>query len=458
MTTTIDRAAPAPVRGADPGPSRVTRARALLACGVAYAVFYPVVNDGIAATLYDGYSRLDQAVSELSAAGAPTQNFLTATGPIFVLLLIGFGLGIWRSAHGKRSLRVAGALVMAHGAMSFLWMFAPMSQREVIAAGGATWSDSMHLILASATGIFVSAYTTATAVAFGWAFRIYSLATIAASLTFGLLSAQVGKIEAGDPTPYMGLLERIGIGAWLLWLVVVALILLRHDPGASRDDPGTFDARLHLFRVGRRPGAEDRRARTGARRIVIGTLGALAGLAGAEHGIGEILQGSVRPKGLVIESWPTAPAMEILQGEPAMTVVPNLLVTGILATVVALGAALWAIYYSSHPRFSSVFVVLSVLLLLVGGGFGPPLLGLIVGIGAMHKAGSSRRSVGSVMARVWPWFLFVAVFGYLGLMPGTVLLSLLADYESTGLIAALSVLAFSGAISAMAGAGAQGRT
>lgn len=44
----------------------VTPRIGLLASGLLYAALYPIVNDLIAATLYDGYSRMDQAVSELS--------------------------------------------------------------------------------------------------------------------------------------------------------------------------------------------------------------------------------------------------------------------------------------------------------------------------------------------------------------------------------------------------------
>jgi hypothetical protein len=44
---------------------------------------------------------------------------------------------------------------------------------------------------------------------------------------FGLLSGQVDKLAAGAPTPWMGLLERIGIGAWLLWMASVAMVLWR---------------------------------------------------------------------------------------------------------------------------------------------------------------------------------------------------------------------------------------
>jgi hypothetical protein len=211
------------------GAGDLTVRQALLACGVLYAVLYPVVNDAIAATIYDGYNRTSQAVSELSATGAPPRSFLMAVGPVFSLLQVGFGVGMWQSALGKRSIRVAGVLMVAHGLMSLLWVFAPMSDRDVIAAGGGTSADTMHLVLSAGTGLFVAAYVATLAIAFGWLFRLYSLLTVAAALVFGMLSAQVDRIEAGDPTPYMGLLERIGIGAWLLWLAVASVVLLRRN-------------------------------------------------------------------------------------------------------------------------------------------------------------------------------------------------------------------------------------
>ena len=43
-----------------------------------------------------------------------------------------------------------------------------------------------------------------------------------------------------------------------------------------------------------------------ATRITVSTFGAMAGLAGIEHGIGEILQGGAAPEGVMILSWPWA--------------------------------------------------------------------------------------------------------------------------------------------------------
>ena len=73
-----------------------------------------------------------------------------------------------------------------------------------------------------------------------------------------------------------------------------------------------------------------------ATRVTVSTFGVLAGLAGIEHGIGEVFQGNVAPDWVMIESWPDSEVFDILSGEPAMTLVPNLLLTGILATVLVI--------------------------------------------------------------------------------------------------------------------------
>jgi len=39
-------------------------------------------------------------------------------------------------------------------------------------------------------------------------------------------------------------------------------------------------------------------------KVTVSTLGALMGLAGIEHGIGETLQGNIAPDGMMILSWP----------------------------------------------------------------------------------------------------------------------------------------------------------
>lgn len=184
---------------------------------------------------------------------------------------------------------------------------------------------------------------------------------------------------------------------------------------------------------------------------VISAFGILVALAGLEHGIGELLQGPVAPDGLLIASWPDAAAFEILSGEPAMTVVPNLLVTGILAIAVSTAFGVWAVQATRRRHGGGVLIALSLLLLLVGGGLGPPLMGALLGLTALRAAHPSHRPPGRVgrLSALWPTFTVVGIVGYLALMPGTLLLSAFAGVESTTLVLALGAVAFGGLLLAL---------
>jgi hypothetical protein len=143
--------------------------------------------------------------------------------------------------------------------------------------------------------------------------------------------------------------------------------------------------------------------------------------------------------------------MEILQGEPALTIVPNLLSSGIL-TVLAAAFALWGLRFATHRHAAAGFVIVSSILLLVGGGFGPPLLGFVIAAGARQPSKRPSARIRSALGPKWPWFLAAAVVGYLGLMPGAVLLSGLAGYDSATLTSALTGVAFAGAVLALVAA------
>ena len=158
-------------------------------------------------------------------------------------------------------------------------------------------------------------------------------------------------------------------------------------------------------------------------------------------------------------SWPDAAAMEILSGEPAMTLIPNLLVTGVLAVAVGLTVAAWSIWFA-HRRYGGLALIgLSVLLLLVGGGIAPPIMGLVVGTVATRIGTIPPRRVGRTgraLAAAWPWFLAGAVLGYLGLVPGVPLASLIG-LTSEWLVIGLATFAFANLALALTAARAHDR-
>jgi hypothetical protein len=156
-----------------------------------------------------------------------------------------------------------------------------------------------------------------------------------------------------------------------------------------------------------------------ATRIVALALGVFAGFGGPEHGCFEMLQGYTRPESLMIASIgpPCDPEKVWNLCEPAMTVIPSFLVTGILATVLGLITMIWAAAFVHRKHGGLVLILLSFVLLLFGGGIFPPVIGIIAGVVGTRINRPLTRRPGSILcflATLWPWPLvafFVWAFG-----------------------------------------------
>ena len=111
--------------------------------------------------------------------------------------------------------------------------------------------------------------------------------------------------------------------------------------------------------------------------VAASIVGIFAGLAGASHGPGEILQGNIAPSEIMIKAWPD---LTVLGGEPAMTIVPSLLVTGILTIIFGLIVVAWAGGFVQRKNGGLVLILLSTVMLLVGGGIVPPMFGAAAGM------------------------------------------------------------------------------
>jgi hypothetical protein len=202
----------------------------LLVCGILSSILYAVANI-ITVMLYEGYNAASQTVSELSAIDAPTRTLWVLLMIPYSLLMIGFGTGVWQSAAGNRSLRITGALFIADAVIGFFWP--PMHQREVLAAGGGTLTDTLHIVFTMITVPLMILPIVFGAVASGKRFRVYSIATLAILVAAGILTGIDGpKIAADLPTPGIGIWERINIGVYMLWVAVFAIMLLRKEKRA----------------------------------------------------------------------------------------------------------------------------------------------------------------------------------------------------------------------------------
>jgi hypothetical protein len=89
-------------------------------------------------------------------------------------------------------------------------------------------NDVLHIVLTAVLVLLIVIAVGFGAAAFGRRFRIYSIATLASVVIFGALAgSQAAAIAADQPTPWLGLEERINIFSFMLWVLVLAGILLR---------------------------------------------------------------------------------------------------------------------------------------------------------------------------------------------------------------------------------------
>jgi Protein of unknown function (DUF998) len=224
-TTSPGRTSPSRTAKRDP-------ASVLLACGIASSLLYVAMNVFVPMQ-WEGYSCASRVISELSAIGAPTRPLWVPLGIVYGVLVTAFGWGVWASARGNRPLRVVGGLIIAYGAIG-LAPWPPMHQREVLAAGGGTLTDTLHIVWSMVAVLFMMLAIGFGAAAFGKRFRLYSMATIVILVAFGVLTGlDSPRISANLPTPWIGVWERINIGVYMLWVVVLAVTALRLTDAAT---------------------------------------------------------------------------------------------------------------------------------------------------------------------------------------------------------------------------------
>jgi len=203
----------------------------MLYCGIAASLFYIAMNIFFP-FLDKRYNWITQTVSELSAVDAPTRPLWFPLGIVYTLLIAAFGWGVFRSAVGNRYLCIVGILLIINGLIGLTW--SPMHQREVLAAGGGTFTDIWHLVMASVTVLVMFLSIGFGAAAFGKGFRFYSIITILVFIVFGVLTfVEAPNVDKNLPTPYIGLWERINIAAFMAWLLVFSINLLRLEKNSS---------------------------------------------------------------------------------------------------------------------------------------------------------------------------------------------------------------------------------
>lgn len=178
------------------------------------------------------------------------------------------------------------------------------------------------------------------------------------------------------------------------------------------------------------------------------TLGILAGIMGIEHGIGEVLEGNRPTDGVFILSWPDSAFFEIMSGEPALTIVPNFLITGVLAIFFSSLFLIVVVKSNLDGKSISLLFALLFFMLLTGGGFGPPILGTIAVLIALKSKSTLKLwsklpvKIHSGLSRLWPWSFGLCLLGWLMLFPGASLIVFFTGVDNALLMIVPILVAF----------------
>ena len=105
-------------------------------------------------------------------------------------------------------------------------------------------------------------------------------------------------------------------------------------------------------------------------KIIATTVGILLAIAGFEHGLFEVFQGNAPTNKLIIQAIGKDMQWWIHGSEEAFTLIPNFLITGICAMCVSLFIIFWSVFRIDKKHGTTVFILLFILLVLVGGGMG----------------------------------------------------------------------------------------
>jgi hypothetical protein len=199
----------------------------LLLAGVAAAALYAAIVD-VAAAFTPGYSHIAQPVSSLYQAGAPLGLPVACAFVAYNVLVVGFGAAVAAVAAPGSARRRAGVgagiaivLVGIAGALDDAFPQDPIGT-------AITTAGTLHIAFAAIASLLT---LVAMALAAWWllgrpemrALAVYSVA----SFVLILVSGPITAAATASSSPVMGMLERVTIFTFILWMAVASVVLAR---------------------------------------------------------------------------------------------------------------------------------------------------------------------------------------------------------------------------------------
>jgi hypothetical membrane protein len=197
------------------------RYRPLLLSGILGSLVF-IFNVALGGIITPGYSHLRHAVSELTQAGAQHIVLLSAIFVLSAVLMLVFGVAVYRyHPHSHRRVALGGIFIALYAVQAVL--LATVFPQDPIGAPMTT-PGTLHLVFVGLSALCIVAAILligygVDASAFHWrGFRLYSLLSLAVMLSSGACT----PLLIANNIPLLGVVERMTQLAYLQWFVVFA--------------------------------------------------------------------------------------------------------------------------------------------------------------------------------------------------------------------------------------------
>jgi uncharacterized protein DUF998 len=196
----------------------------LMLCGISAAIIYvgTVILGGL---LRPGYSHISMAISELVADGAPNRSLLSSLFLLYNALLTVFGIGLFLKVNnqpGRKLSGLVGSLALILVGLAGILMELVFAQEP----GGTatTFTGIMHFVMAGVASLG----TMVAVLGIGLWFR--NIPELKSYVLYSIISVAIIFVSGGSSVPAManhsavfGLIERITIGTFILWMFMIGL-------------------------------------------------------------------------------------------------------------------------------------------------------------------------------------------------------------------------------------------
>src|ERR1041385_1293726 len=206
----------------------------LMLCGVSAAIIYmgTVILGGL---MRPDYSHISMAISELVADGAPNRSLLSSLFLLYNVLLTVFGIGLFFKANSQTDRKMSGIV----GSLALILVGLAGILMELVFAqepGGTatTFTGTMHFVMAG----IASLGTMVAVLGIGLWFR--NVPEMRSYVFYSIISVAVIFASGGSSVPAManhsplfGLIERITIFTFTLWMFVIGWQMFQLENATS---------------------------------------------------------------------------------------------------------------------------------------------------------------------------------------------------------------------------------